>query len=76
MNGSKIQKSKNMKKKIVVQHGENTAIAKILGCTHEYVCHALAYRKDSVLARKIRKVAMERGGVEVVIPEVARQRVV
>lgn len=64
-----------MKKKIVVQHGENTAIAKILGCTHEYVCHALAYRKDTPLARRVRKVAMERGGVEVELRDVQKQRV-
>lgn len=65
-----------MKKKIVVEHGEQLAIAKILGCTQEMVCHSLAYRKNSILARKIRKVAIERGGVEIEIGTIAKQQVV
>ena len=65
-----------MKKKIIVEHGEQVAIAKILGCTPEMVCHALAFRKESFLARKIRKVAMERGGVEIVLGTTQKQRIV
>lgn len=57
-------------------NGEQKAIAKILGCTPVSVCNALAFRKDTPLARKIRKVAMERGGVEVELKPVAKQRVV
>ncbi len=63
-----------MKKKIVVQRGECKAIAKILGCTYEMVSHSLAFRKNSLLARKIRKVAIERGGQEVELPEIAKQK--
>ncbi len=74
-----------MKKKIIVEHGEQVAIAKILGCTPEMVCHALAFRKESFLARKIRKVAMEReirkvamerGGVEIELGTTQKQRIV
>ncbi len=54
-----------MKKKIVVEYGEQVAISKIMGCTVETVCRALAYRKNSHLARKIRKLALARGGVEI-----------
>lgn len=65
-----------MKKKIIVEHGEQVAIAKILDCTPEMVCHALAFRKESFLARKIRKVAMERGGVEIELGTTQKQRIV
>lgn len=64
-----------MKKKIVVERGEQQAIAKLMGCTHEMVCHSLAFRKDTPLARKIRKVAEERGGVLVVLKPVAKQAI-
>lgn len=65
-----------MKKRIVVEHGEVNVIAKILGCTRETVSRALAYQKHTILAQKIRKVALERGGVEVVLRDVAKQRAV
>lgn len=65
-----------MKKKIVVEHGEQRAIAQILGCSIEMVCHSLAYRKNSPLARQIRKVAIERGGVEVELKTTAKQKIV
>ena len=61
-----------MKKKIIVEYGEQAAIAKILGCTVEMVCHSLAFRKNSLLARQIRKVAIERGGVEVELKTTAK----
>lgn len=66
----------SMKRKIVVERGESQKIAKILGCTPVMVCYALAYKKNTLLAQKIRKVALERGGVEVVMRAVAKQRAV
>lgn len=65
-----------MKRKIVVEHGEQRAIAQIMGCTVEMVCHSLAFRKNSILARQIRKVAVERGGVEVELNTTAKQKIV
>lgn len=62
-------------KKIVVEHGEQLAIAQIMRCSAEFVCRALSYRKDTPLARRVRKVAMERGGVEVELRDVQKQRV-
>lgn len=64
-----------MKRKIVVKRGETQAIARILGCTYEYVSHSLSFHKDSLLANKIRKVALERGGVYVEFPDVAKQAI-
>lgn len=60
-------------KRIVVQYGEVKAIAKIANCTFEMVSHALAYRKNSLLARKIRKIAIERGGQEVEFQPIQKQ---
>lgn len=36
-----------------------------MNCTYEMVSHSLAYRKDTKLAKAIRKMALMRGGVEV-----------
>lgn len=36
-----------------------------MNCTPEMVSHSLAYRKDTKLARSIRKMALMRGGVKV-----------
>ena len=66
----------SMKRKIVVEHGESLKIAKIMGCTPVMVCYALSYKKNTLLAQKIRKVALERGGVEVVMRDVPKQRAV
>lgn len=54
-----------MKARIVVEYGEVTKIATLLGCTPEMVTHSLAFRKNSKLARSIRKMALERGGSKV-----------
>lgn len=54
-----------MKKRIVVDHGEVKRIALLMNCTYEMVSHSLAYRKDTKLAKAIRKMALIRGGVEV-----------
>ena len=39
-------------------------IARLFGCTYRFVLLSLSYERDSLRARKIRKVALERGGVE------------
>ena len=54
-----------MKRRIVVEHGEVSRIAKLMGCTYEMVSHSLAYRKNTDLARRIRRMALLRGGVEI-----------
>lgn len=54
-----------MKKRIIVEHGEVKRIALLMNCTWEMVSHSLAYRKNTELARAIRKMALMRGGIEV-----------
>lgn len=54
-----------MKKRIVVEYGEVKQIALLMNCTYETVSRALAYKKDTKLARAIRKMALMRGGFEV-----------
>ena len=54
-----------MKKRIIVEHGEVKRIALLMNCTYEMVSHSLAYRKDTKLAKAIRKMALTRGGGEV-----------
>lgn len=54
-----------MKRRIVVEHGEVKRIALLMNCTYEMVSHSLAYRKDTKLAKAIRKMALIRGGIEV-----------
>lgn len=54
-----------MKKRIIVEHGEVKRIALLMNCTYEMVSHSLAYRKDTKLAKAIRKIALMRGGIEV-----------
>jgi hypothetical protein len=54
----------NMKRKILVEKGEGAKIAKLLKCTPEMVSYSLNFKKNSFLARKIRKTAVERGGID------------
>ena len=55
-----------MSKKIVLQHGDVSKVAASMNCTREMVSKALNYKKNSLLARKIRYVAKEQyNGVEV-----------
>lgn len=55
-----------MSKKIVLQHGDVSKVAASMNCTREMVSKALNYKKNSLLARKIRFVAKEQyHGVEV-----------
>lgn len=54
-----------MKARIVVEYGEVSKIAGLLGCSPEMVTHSLAFRKNSKLTRSIRKLALDRGGSKV-----------
>ena len=54
-----------MKERIVTERGEIKQLSILMGCTREMVSHSLAFRKDSRLARAIRKLAIERGGTKV-----------
>lgn len=53
-------------KKIVAPIGTGVKVARALGCSTTQVSLAMNYRDDSLLSRKIRKVAVEQfGGLEV-----------
>ena len=54
-----------MKRSIVVVRGEVKEIARLMGCTPDMVGHSLAFRKNTPLAQRIRRMAMLRGGIEV-----------
>ena len=52
-------------KQILVKHGESKEIARFLGCNKNTVTSALRGKYNTELARKIRKIAIKRGGKEV-----------
>jgi DNA-binding phage protein len=54
-----------MKKRIIIEYGGISRIAKDFKTTRKSVYDALSYRSNSTKARLIRKVAVERGGVEI-----------
>lgn len=54
-----------MAKKIVTERGMVKHLSELFSCTPRSVQNALTYRSDTSMARKIRKAAMDRGGVEV-----------
>lgn len=54
-----------MRRRIVVEHGEVRAIARLMECTPEMVSHSLAFRKNTPLAQRIRRMAVLRGGIEI-----------
>ena len=62
-----------MRKKIVVEHGEVGEISRLMGCTRQMVNNSLAFRKDTDLAKRIRKMAIMRGGQEVCFGESKRE---
>jgi hypothetical protein len=49
-------------KKIIVMHGMSRRIAQAMSCSATQVSLALNYRDDSLLSRRIRKVAVEQYG--------------
>ena len=65
LKGNELKNRYKMKKRIIVEYGEVKRIAHLMNCTQEMVSHSLAFRKDTKLARAIRKMALMRGGVEV-----------
>ena len=52
-------------KKILVAEGEKGALKKIFDITYPTVRNALNGKRQNYLAIKIRKAAIERGGIEV-----------
>ena len=55
-----------MNRRIVVGRGDGVKLASAFNCTREMVSKALNFKKDSMLARKIRYVAKEQyGGIEI-----------
>ena len=52
-------------KKILVANGEKKALGKILGASYPTVRTALNGKCDTLLLTKIRKAAIERGGMEI-----------
>lgn len=55
---------KNNMKEIITKHGEVRQIAKLISVSEETTKNALKGRTKSVLAAKIRALAIERGGAE------------
>ena len=51
-------------RQIVVEYGVNTEIMAALGCTQPTIRAALRYKSNTPLARKIRFLALKKGGVE------------
>lgn len=56
-----------MERRIAVTQENREFLAKTFNCTKRMVLMALVYERNSELAKKIRKVAKERGGQEVVV---------
>lgn len=55
-----------MNRRIVVSRGDVQKIASSFKCTREMASKALNFKKNSMLARKIRHVAKEQyGGIEI-----------
>lgn len=55
-----------MERRIVLDRGNVAKIARSMNCTREWVSKALNFRRNSLLARKIRYVAKEQyGGIEI-----------
>ena len=55
-----------MNRRIVVGRVDGVKLASAFNCTREMVSKALNFKKDSMLARKIRYVAKEQyGGIEI-----------
>lgn len=53
--------------KVLVSHGEKKELMRIFDICHVTVREALNGKSDTLLAKKIRKAAIERGGVKVEI---------
>lgn len=49
--------------RVLVEHGEIVKLAQLLGVARKTVREALSGQTNTPLARKIRKLALDRGGV-------------
>jgi hypothetical protein len=58
-----------MKKEIVVSTEGRKKIMKAFGITHAAVSYALTFKRDSELSRRIRKFALQLGGMEIPVYE-------
>lgn len=58
-----------MDKQIVVNNEGRQFLMKAFGCTRAMVWKALTFKSDSDMARKIRHLALQRGGELVGVPE-------
>jgi hypothetical protein len=56
----------NKLNRIIVAHGEKQKLAAIFGHGMPYIRKVLAGERDTLEALRVRKIALERGGVEVV----------
>ncbi len=52
-------------RKIVVERGTTKELVEVFGTNRITVWQALTFQTDTMLAKRIRKAAMERGGVEI-----------
>jgi len=52
--------------RIIVKHGENQKLAELFGHGMPFIRKSLLGERDTLEALKIRRVAIERGGIEVV----------
>lgn len=57
--------NRSMEERIIVARGNVSRIARMKNCSREMVSHSLAFRKNTRLARSIRKLALELGGIKV-----------
>ena len=53
-------------RRIIVDYGTRREIMQLLDCTYPTVRTALQFGSDTELAQRIRKVAMEKGGTELI----------
>lgn len=67
-------KNRVMNQKIFIERGEGAALARIFGVTKGCVSTALSFKKNSDLAKRIRKAAIERGGQLVSFEPVKKQQ--
>lgn len=54
-----------MKRRILTDRGEGNNLAKLFGCSPIMISNALTFKTNSILARRIRKAAIERGGIDI-----------
>lgn len=61
--GNKYTKIIESMAKVLVEHGEVAKLARLFGIARKTVSEALSGQTNTDLAKKIRKVAIDRGGV-------------